>query len=215
MKKSSINFDVLLVVIYLCISDLSVSILSEVFHFKNALTIAMGINILLSVFLIVGFRYKIIQGFSIKKKWLLIVVPVVTVLVVELYDAVVSQILHITPGHAQSNAFQSSPVVLVIAFSTIFAPITEEIIFQQVIQGQILSRIFRNKWVRILLVTILFSLVHGFSWGLSDPKAFVLTCVFYFDFVFVAIVYEYSNKNLTMVIIIHLLTNLIGSISFA
>lgn len=177
------------------------------------------INVVFSIFIIQIYKRQVTNGLNIKPKILLIIIPVIGLLSIELYDFLTMSILNVNPGVSQSSFLGEVPSCLLVPFVLVFAPITEELIFQQIIQGQLLTKIFKkenrfSKWIRILIVTFLFSLVHGFSWGLGDLKTFVVTVIYYFDLIFLAIIYEYSDRNITITIFTHVLANALATMTF-
>ncbi len=217
--KNKTTWLVSLVIVYLVISDGLDFFLNDLLHLSNSLTVTILINVVFSIFIIQIYKRQVTNGLHIKPKILLIIIPVIGLLSIELYDFLTMSILNVNPGVSQSSFLGEVPSCLLVPFVLVFAPITEELIFQQIIQGQLLTKIFKkenrfSKWIRILIVTFLFSLVHGFSWGLGDLKTFVVTVIYYFDLIFLAIIYEYSDRNITLTIFTHVLANALATMTF-
>jgi hypothetical protein len=45
-------------------------------------------------------------------------------------------------------------------------------------------------------------------------KTFVVTVIYYFDLIFLAIIYEYSDRNITLTIFTHVLANALATMTF-
>jgi len=136
--KNKTTWLVSLVIVYLVISDGLDFFLNDLLHLLNSLTVTILINVVFSIFIIQIYKRQVTNGLNIKPKILLIIIPVIGLLSIELYDFLTMSILNVNPGVSQSSFLGEVPSCLLVPFVLVFAPITEELIFQQIIQGQLL-----------------------------------------------------------------------------
>lgn len=97
------------------------------------------------------------------------------------------------------EAFHTS--LLPITFITIIllSPFLEELLFQGVLQGYLLSRL--NPWLNIIITASIFAIVHGYSFSLGTLELF-------FSGLAYALVF-YFTKDLKMAFLSHATANLI------
>lgn len=169
-------------------------------------------------FLLKPYIYKdFLDAKTYSSKWIgLIIAGYLYVLAGNIFANVLSQLVYLITGREQiesvnqtiiMDSLQGNGVFFMVFSAVILGPIVEELIFRKAFFG-----IISNQKIAVVVSSLTFGLIHV----LAEPTFtdLVINIIPYvvIGFVF-GYIYTKQNKNLLIVTIVHMLTNLISIIS--
>lgn len=154
---------------------------------------------------------------SYQSKWVgLIIAGYLYVFAGNIFANVLSQLVYLVTGEEQSEAvnqtiimeaLQGNGVILMVISAVILGPIVEELIFRKAFFG-----IISNQKIAVIVSSLTFGLIHVLAEPTITDLLINIIPYVVMGFVF-GYIYTKHNKNLFVVTVVHMLTNLISIIT--
>ncbi len=159
----------------------------------------------------------ILDAKSYQSKWVgLIIAGYLYVLAGNIFANVLTQLVYLVTGREQTEAvnqtiimeaLQGNGVVFMVISAVILGPIVEELIFRKAFFG-----IISNQKIAVIVSSLTFGLIHVLAEPTFTDLLINIIPYVVMGFVF-GYIYTKHNKNLFVVTVVHMLTNLISIIT--